>query len=387
MQRIGIVGAGIGGLVGALALMRRGFRVSVYEASPALGEVGAGLTITPNATRALRDVGLEAALRRLGTTPPTQAVKHWQDGRVLVHIPRGQATEQHYGAGYYLIHRADMHAALADAVRAADPAALRLDHRLVAYDQDGRTVTLRFANGASDVVDVAVGADGVRSTMRGLLHEPLPPRFTGYVAWRGLVPFATLPAGTLDPECAVYIGPGHTFTRYLIRNGTTVNCVGFAERDAWVEEGWSTPAERDELLREFEGWDPKLRTLIAALPQSELYKWGLFDREPLPRWRVGRATLLGDAAHAMLPFLGQGAAMGIEDGVVLARALADHDDVEVALQRYEDARRERTAFVQAQSRAAPKRFHAPSTDKYGPAEHRTEEALGLFAYDPVTVGI
>jgi salicylate hydroxylase len=385
-ERMGIVGAGIGGLVAALALQRRGRRVTVYEAASSLGEVGAGLTVTPNATRAFRDLGLEPVLQDLGTTPPRQAIKHWKDGHTLVEQVRGGETERRYGAGYYLIHRADVHAALAAAVRANDPGALRLGHRLVALRQDGR-VDLEFDNGVHDVVDLAIGADGVRSTMRGAVHRPEPPRFTGYIAWRGLVPMERIDPDILEPKCGVYIGPGHTFNRYVIRRGTLVNCVGFAEREGWTEEGWSIRADLDEIRREFEGWDPALQALLAAMPPDTCFKWGLFDRDPLPRWTLGRCTLLGDAAHAMLPFLGQGAAMAIEDGIVLARALADSDDIDRALARYEAARRERATFVQLRSREVPKRFHAADTDAYGPEQHQTEEALGLFAYDPVTVEI
>jgi salicylate hydroxylase len=385
-KTIGIVGAGISGLVAALALQKRGWPVEVYESAPVLGEVGAGLTITPNATRALRDVGVEPALRELGTTPPIQAVKHWKDGRALVETVRGDATELKYGAGYFLIHRADLHSALADAVRANDPDAIRTSHALTGMKQNGR-VRLEFANGSNADVDVAIGADGVRSVMRNALFGAESPRWTGFIAWRGLVPMERIDPAILEPKCGVYIGPGHTFNRYVIRRGTVVNCVGFAERSDWTEEGWAIRADLIEIRREFEGWDPKLQALLAAMPPESCFKWGLFDRDPLPTWTVGRAALLGDAAHGMLPFLGQGAAMGIEDGVVLARALTDSDDVERGLARYEAARKERATLVQLRSREVPKVFHAPNTDDYGPARHKTEEQMGLFEYDPVNVAI
>lgn len=385
-KSIGIVGAGISGLVTALALQRRGWRVTVYESARVLGEIGAGLTITPNASRALRDLGLEAKLRELGTTPPVQAVKHWKDGRTLVETVRGESTEWKYGAGYYLIHRADMHGMLADAVRANDPDAIRTGHALTGTTQDGR-VRLEFANGEHADVDVAIGADGVRSAMRAALHGPEQPRWTGYIAWRGLVPIDRIDPEILQPKCGVYIGPGHTFNRYTVRNGTLVNCVGFAERSDWTEEGWAIRADIAEIRREFEGWDPNLQALLAAMPPESCFKWGLFDRNPLPTWTVGRATLVGDAAHGMLPFLGQGAAMGIEDGLVIARALTEIDDVDEALARYEAARKERTTLVQLRSREVPKLFHAANTDDYGPERHKTEESMGLFGYDPVTVAI
>lgn len=385
-RTIGVVGAGISGLVTALALQRRGQRVVVFESAHVLAEVGAGLTITPNASRALRDVGLEAKLREFGTTPPRQAVKHWKDGRTLVETVRGEETERRYGAGYYLIHRADLHGILADAVRANDAQAIRTGHALTGIRQDDR-IRLEFANGQHATVDVAIGADGVRSVMRSALHGAEQPRWTGFIAWRGLVPIDRIDPDILQPKCGVYIGPGHTFNRYTIRHGTVVNCVGFAERADWTEEGWAIRADIGEIRREFEDWDPNLQALLAAMPPESCFKWGLFDRNPLPRWSVGRATLVGDAAHAMLPFLGQGAAMGIEDGLVLARALTDIADVEHALLRYEGARRERATRVQLRSREIPKIMHAPNTDDYGPERHKTEESMGLFEYDPATVEI
>jgi len=175
--------------------------------------------------------------------------------------------------------------------------------------------------------------------------------------------------------------------RYLIRNDALVNYVAFGERDGWSEEGWSIRSQVSEVLDEFDGWHTHVRALLAATPPELCYKWALYDREPLPRWSVGPVTLLGDAAHPMLPFLGQGAAMAIEDAAVFARAIVDSDSIEQALQRYEAARSERTRFLMLTSREVVKRFHASDTDAYGSDSHRTEEALGLFAYDPLSVPV
>jgi salicylate hydroxylase len=387
--RVIIVGGGIGGLTTALAMLRAGVRVTVYEQSPVLAEVGAGLTITPNASHGLYWLGLKDYLERVGHTPEWQAVRHWKDGRVLVEIPRGRERMMRlYGAGYYFIHRADIHDALAAAVRAIDPEAIRLDHRCVGFDDRGDRVAVRFADGTQAEGDLLIGADGVKSVVRDALFGTDSPRFTGYIAWRGLVPIERLSGEEFEPTGCLFIGPGHMVARYLIRDGREVNYVAVAERSGWEEEGWAIPSEVSEVLAEFDGWNSHVRRILAATPPERCFKWALHDRNPLSNWSIGRVTLLGDAAHGTLPFLGQGAAMGIEDGVVLARALTASSSPEEALRRYEAARKMRGNFIVLSSREIVKRFHAPNTDGYHrPTQQSEEEALGLFEYNPVTVPV
>jgi len=382
-MQIAVVGAGIAGLGAARALQQRGFQVRVYEQAPQLAEVGAGLTVTPNATHALLAMGLRDDLARLGMQPARGGARHWRSGELLAEFERGAGLTERYGAPYVQIHRADLHDALARAVLAHDPESLLLGHRFESLGQGVDDVEIRFTNGARARADVAIGADGIRSAMRAQLFGAGQPRFTGYIAWRGLVPIERLPPGLLDPPSCISIGPQHTFTRYPIRGGRVVNYVALAERSDWQVESWSIRSEIGELLAEFEGWHQEVRTIIAATPPELCFKWALFDREPLASWTRGRVTLLGDAAHPMLPFLGQGAAMGIEDAMILARAFehsAGHDE---ALRRYEATRIGRTRFVMLKSRETGLEYHRADAEDRATHPHTTAESLGLFAYNPV----
>lgn len=383
MSRIAIIGAGMGGLTCALALAREGADVTVYEQAPALGEVGAGITLSPNSSRILIHLGLGGELDRLGVSPGRQWTQHWQTGEVILEYERGPELAVRYGAPYLHVHRADLHAMLSDALEAVRPGAIRLGHELVAVERTGRA---RFANGAEIDADVIVGADGLRSVVREQLFGSDRPHFTGQVAWRGIVPVERLPADVQAKPPGIHVGPGRLMMRYPVRHGALVNYAAFVELDGWEEESWSIRSTISELLGHFEGWDRTVREIIAATPEHLLYKWALHAREPLPCWVAGRVTLLGDAAHAMLPFMGQGAGTAIEDGMVLARALTAYPADE-ALRRYEAARRERTTMVQTQSRLLGLRFQGKNPEELGRGRIENEEALGLFDYDAVRVGI
>ncbi len=386
---IAIVGAGIGGLSAALALQKLGFRVTVYEQAPQLGEVGAGLSLSPTAVHGLNWLGMHGVLEAKAYKPEDQCVRHYQDARAIGWINRGTSLVERYGERYYLIHRADLHDGLAAQVRANDPRAIQLGKRCAALAQDAGGVSIRFTDGTSVRADVLVGADGSRSAVRNALFGALEPQYTGYIAWRGLIPMERVPQEILDPPSGIFLGPGHMVNRYPVRNGELLNFVAFAEREAWSEEGWSIRSSVEELLAEFQGWTPWVLRFMELVPPDLLFKWGLFDREPLPGWSQGHVTLLGDAAHPVLPFLGHGAVLAIEDGVVLARAFAASDAVPEALQRYEAARRERAAFIVHESRKAVKQYHAPDTSTY---QQRTggkaaDEGIGLFSYNPVTQAV
>jgi salicylate hydroxylase len=386
---IAIVGAGIGGLTAAIALQRAGFRVSVHEQALELGEVGAGLSLSPTAAHALRYLGLGAALDRESYLPEDQAVRHYLDGRALQWINRGRSLLEKYGERYYLIHRADLHSALAEAVRAHDPGAIRLDRRCTGVTQDGDQVQVAFEGGETVMADAVIGADGSRSRVRYALFGDDGPKYTGYIAWRGIVPMDRVPERMLDPPSGIFVGPGHLVNRYPVRSGKLLNFVAFAEREAWEEEGWSIRSTVDELVREFEGWHPDVLGFLAAVPPELLFKWGLFDREPLARWCRGRVGLLGDAAHPILPFLGHGAVLAIEDATVLGRAFTESATVEEALQRYETARIPRASFVVRESRNAVKIFHSHEPEKYAQKTggQAADERLGLFDYNPTTVSV
>ncbi|MDJ0929295.1 MAG: FAD-dependent monooxygenase [Gammaproteobacteria bacterium] len=382
-----IIGAGIGGLTAALALQRSGCRVRVFEQAAALGEVGAGVTITPNACHALNHLLGEELVEHICHVPASGAVKHYQTGKTLVDTRRGDRPKQKYGAHYCQAHRADLHDALADAVRRNDANCLVIDRRFIALEDSSDGITARFADGSSARGDYLVGCDGIHSEVRRALWGDDEPRFTGYIAWRGLVPTAALRPEFLVPDSAAFAGRGRTFTRYKVRRGELFNFVGFSQRDEWAAESWSERAHIDEALAEFSDFAPEVQAILDAAPPDQCFKWGLFDRRPLAQWTKGRATLLGDAGHPMTPFLAQGAAMAIEDGVVLARAVAASADWREALTRYEQARYERGTFVMLQSQVNAKRIYARDPDRLDRNSHRNAEALGLYAYNPVTVPV
>lgn len=382
-----LIGGGIGGLTAALALLRRGFRVTVHEQAPELREVGAGVSVTPNAAHALVDLGLASLLRTKASALARTGVKHFRTGRVLVDVPRGPLMLEKYGEQYYVMHRADLHEGLADAIRATDPSCIRLGQRCVGVTQDASGVTARFDGGNEVRADVLVGCDGLRSIVRESVHGATAPPFAGYIAYRALVPMQRIRGIVIEPPSCLQIGPRHSFTRYPVRNGELLNYVAMAEKSGWEVESWSVRADVAEVLEEFRDFEPDVRRIIAETPAETCFKWALLDREPLASWARERVTLLGDAAHPMLPFLGQGAVMAIEDAMVLARAFAASGDWREALRRYEEARLERTTFVMRKSREAVKRYHAANTDEYDRNSHQAGDALGLFAYNPVTVAV
>ncbi|MCU0758443.1 MAG: FAD-dependent monooxygenase [Steroidobacteraceae bacterium] len=381
-----VVGAGIGGLAAALALQKAGADVRVFEQAPALGEVGAGISISPNGALGLRALGVLDAFREHAYAPEYQFVRHYQSARVLATVTRGDRLAEAYGERYYVIHRADLHRVLADAVRAADPDAIVTGERAIAIEQVEDGVEVAFESGLRRRADLLVGADGVRSRVRSILFGAEQVRFTGFVAWRGLVPIERVPLEAMDPPSQVFIGPGHMINRYPVRGGQLLNFVAFAERPGWEEEGWSIPAKVDELATEFAGWHPWVTQLIAGVPEQDLFKWALCARSPLMRWVSGRAALLGDAAHPLLPYLGQGAVMAIEDAVLLGRACVAAADVPEALARYEASRVGRARFVVERSTLQVPRFHSPDPDGFH-HDVPVDEALGLFAYDPAQVPV
>jgi len=382
-----IIGAGIGGLTAALGLQQAGLRVRVYERSPQLGEVGAGLTVTPNASHVFHMLGMSDWIARVSNRPRAGVNRNWVTGNVIAHNTDREEVEAQCGAEYFQVHRADIHAELVARVQSNDADAILLDHSFTGLSQADDRVTAQFANGRSATGDALIAADGIRSEVRSQLFGAGSPEFTGYVAYRGLVPIDALPAGTIDYESCVFLGPGHLFLRYLIRQGKVVNFVCIGRANGWTEEGWSVRATREELLALLPGWHPQVHTIVSHAPADAIYKWGLFSRKPLERWTVGRATLLGDAAHPMLPFLGQGAVMAIEDGGIIARAFRESTSVPQALARYEAARRERANKVMVYSEEAGIRLVTQHPEFYTQQTHVSAGTLGLMDYNPRTVAL
>ena len=351
---VAIIGGGIGGIAAALSLLQSGFDVHVYEQAGEVREVGAGIQISPNASRLLHHMGLGARLARLGVKPVARHVRRWQDGRTLQHTPLAAAMENRFGWPYYQIHRADLLSGLAGALPSDR---LNMGHRLTAFVDHGDRVELRFEHGRVVSADVLVGADGIHSTVRSILFGHEHPRFTGCMCYRGLVPVERLAHLKIPVEATNWWGPGGHFVHYFVRAGELLNFVAVIDHDAWTKESWTERGDVAEAIAAYASWHPQLRAILEAV--DETFVWGLFDRPPMDRWSAGRVTLLGDACHAMLPFMAQGAAQAIEDGATLASCLAQarQDGIVEALSRYERTRLPRTARVQGLAFGNKKRFH------------------------------
>ena len=371
-MRIAIVGAGLGGLAAALFLRQAGHRATVYEQAPKLREVGAGLVVPPNMVRPLARLGLGDKLPDFAVRlEAAWEFRRWQDARVLFVQPMGDECERLYGAPCYVAHRADLLALLQGALPEDQ---LQLDHRCTELAQDGREVELSFAHreardgheGRSTkvIVDAVIGADGIHSAVGRALHpsalaKAASARFSGLSAFRFLVPASRAPAMALRPVQALWLGPGRHLVHYPISGGRLVNGVAIVPAGEWRTESWTAEGQVADLAAEFVGWHDDVRRLIESATETK--RWALYDRDPLERWTDGRVTLLGDAAHAMLPFFAQGAAQAIEDAQALAGCLRgiEAGAAPQALQRYEQIRKPRASQVQLMSRGREVRNHFP----------------------------
>jgi salicylate hydroxylase len=348
-----VAGAGIAGLTAALALARAGLRVSVLEQAAKLEETGAGIQVSPNTTRVLIALGLRERLAPSVMVPQAIRVMAGGSGREIVRIPLGSDAERRYGAPYWTIHRGDLQSALAAAAQTTLDIELKLGTRVedFATHVNGITVQARRGQRVVDERGLAlIGADGVWSTLSAQLQGRRPPRFRHRTAWRTLVPAAAVPEEYREPLVHLWLGPDAHLVHYPVKAGRLINIVGIVH-DEWKEIGWSAAGNRAEILLHFARWSwaDQARALI-AIPDQWL-KWALYDRKAPFRGGVGPVTLIGDAAHPMLPFLAQGAGMAIEDAAVLADMLGKYlDDPCDALRAYEGARWHRTARAQQMSR-------------------------------------
>jgi len=378
---IAIIGAGLGGLTAALALQRQGWRVRVYEQAAVLGEVGAGLSLSPGAGRGLASLGVGPALLEASLPVPDIAFVHYRTGERLAGAlsqasppDRGFDTARH-------IHRADLHAILLAAVRANDAGAVQTGKRLERVEEGGSHVAAHFADGEVCEAELLIGADGARSAVRRTLFDDKPPVFAGQIAYRCLIPIERAAPYLGGVNAMVSIGAKRIFNRYLIRRGALLNVIGIVQSDVWPEEGWNTPATVAEFESAFEGFHESVLSLIGCAPAGHLIKWGLFVRPPIATWRVGRTVLLGDAAHPILPFLGLGGALAIEDGIVLARALTEVGGVDHAFEAYERARKPRVETIRTQSILQGEIIQASDPDRAGVGGSPSQNTT-LFDYDP-----
>ncbi len=342
---IGICGGGVGGLTAAIALARQGHEVTVNEQARAFARIGADVNLTPNAVRALDRLGVGETLRETAARPAFRISRTWDTGEETSRLPMGDTAEERYGSPQLTIHRGD----LLQALEAQVPeSSIKLGRK--AETISGGTVT--FADGSTETYDVVIGADGIHSAVRTAIFGPDSPRFTGLVSYRAVVPRSSVEAENLDsftkwwgpqPDVQVVVFP--------LTRGEEIFIFATTPQDDWREESWTMPGDVEELREVYSDFHPDVRALLAAC--ETVTKSALYVRDPMPRWSSDHATLLGDAAHPMVPFMAQGACMAIEDAVVLSRALEGvrPADVPAALRRYEDTRRERTARIQAGSLA------------------------------------
>lgn len=391
-----LAGGGVGGMTAALALLQRGVRVTVLEQARELTEVGAGIQISPNGNRALDHLGVFEELRKQSCDPVRKEFRLWNTGRPWPMFDLGPMAVERYGYPYLTVYRPDLLKALEDGVRAAGDDVIRLGSRVVGVEQDESSASVLLAEGSRVTGDVVIGADGVRSVVRNAVWGPSDPQFSGMVAWRGLIPMDDLPRHLQAPVGSTWIGPGGHAVTYALHGGSLMNFVATVEGKTWTAAGGNEPGTIEECLADFDGWHEDILTLIKASPR--LLKWALVSREPIPSWTSGRISLLGDAAHATLPFLAQGAVHSIEDGVVLARALdAFGDDPAVALKRYEQARIDRTSRMVRGATANTDRFHSRelATEETAQAyleREWSDEPIAdrydwLYSYDAVTAPV
>ena len=345
--RVAVIGAGLGGPATAALLQRAGYEVKVYEQTPSFSRIGAGINLSPNVMRILDRIGVCRPLQRAGAQSSHWLSRKWDTGEVLLDYPMGEALEKYYGAPYMCVHRGDFHALLIESVA---PGTIEFGKRLVGLEQKGSVVKIDFADGTRAEADLVIGADGLRSRCRELLVGLDAPKYSGYVAYRSIFPTSLL-AGIPLVDYEKWWGPGRwLYLTYFITSGRQEHyVVTSSPQDEWKHDTSFVQADLKEMLAAFADFHPTVHRQIERMPAAT--KWPVYDAEPLEVWSRGRVALLGDACHAMTPYMGQGAAMAIEDGAMLMRCLeASEGDIDHALRMYEANRKDRTAAMQAESR-------------------------------------
>jgi salicylate hydroxylase len=384
--RVAIVGAGIGGAITGVALQRAGVDVRIYEQAAQLEEVGAGVVLSPNATRILDRLKLGKDFLRRAVKPEFLHLRRWSDGRTISRQPLGEESRARYGGPYVTVHRADLIDAIASSHREGT---VYFGRRVAELHQDGGGVDLTFEDGGTVDADVVLGADGIRSTVASAIGIPTIPRASGYAAYRALIPAERIADLGIATEQTAWLGPSHHFVHYFVSGGERLNCVAIVPSPN-EEESWTRVGDVADARAEFADWHSDVRQILERVEHTML--WGLYDRPTRSEWHAGRVALVGDAAHPMLPFFAQGAAQAIEDAAVLAHMLADarREDVDERLAEYSALRVPRARRIQELSFRNATMFHLPDGPEQEARDARIADASGgdpfrdnawLYEYD------
>lgn len=356
-MKIAIIGGGIGGLTAALALSQNAHDITVFERSAGIREIGAGVQISPNAGRLLHSLGLGAAYSEISVNPHRVVLRRWEDDSIIRATDLDESFLSQHQVPLANVARNELVEILGSAVAVRANVTLKFSTHAVKVEPGDASSEVIFADGSSQSFDIVVGADGIHSVVRPCVGGIDKPRFSGSAAYRALVPRSAVE--DLPIDVTNRMGPDRHVVSYFIgRNRSHLNLVCISPEDSWETESWTEQGTMEDLLSRFEGWSPEFLSLLGRV-EEPIFRWALYDREPLEQWGIGTTTLLGDACHPMLPFMAQGSCQAIEDAVVLARCLSETNtkDVASALRRYENARQGRTAQVQTSSLSNRDLFH------------------------------
>lgn len=388
-SRIAIAGAGIGGLTAACCLLKAGHDVEIFEQAAELGEIGAGIQLSANAMHVLNDLGLGDAIASVSVRPGAYVFRLHDTGEVIGQFPLAEKHLAMHGAPYNQLHRGDLHSLLVARVRSLKADVIRLNRRVMGFVEFEDHVRLKLSDGSQMSADILIGADGIKSAVRAQMIGASSASYTGDTAWRLIVPAKRLPAGHMGQDMSVWMGPGRHVVCYYLRAGSLLNFVGLVETDRVSEESWTAKYPWETLKTDFDGWHEDIQAVIDSADRDSCFRWSLFYRAPIERWSTRRVTMLGDAVHATLPYMAQGAAMAIEDGAVLRRALDRSDNPADALALYERNRIERTARIVSGSGANRTLFHmsdqAALRKAFANRDEGKARAEWLYSYNPLTV--